>query len=354
MKTALGHNAQIAVKLVPNLAFILGEVTSVPELPASQSLERFNFVIENLLRVFSQPEHPLILFLDDVQWADADSLKLLQRVLLNEQGFAFLPIVAYRNDEVGRTHPLAVLLDHLEQAGVVIEQLELQPLNLKAVTELIAAALEQTLEQVSSLAQVIEHKTSGNPFFITTLLTTLYEDGIIRFHDRHDDRATVNPWCWDLAEVDQHLADNLVDLVLANFRKLPPETQQLLQFAACIGNDFNLDRLSSLTQDSVAVIIQTLFPAIEAGFVIVDTQSQREGRVNPYHFAHDRLQEAAYMSMEANRRIKTHWQIGQILLSELACGNSQATYFEIADHLNLGLPQVDDPSDFTQVSRCNI
>lgn len=354
LKTALGHNAQIAVKLVPNLAFILGEVTSVPELPASQSLERFNFVIENLLRVFSQPEHPLILFLDDVQWADADSLKLLQRVLLNEQGFAFLPIVAYRNDEVSRTHPLALVLDHLEQAGVVIEQLELQPLDLKAVTELIAAALEQTLEQVSPLAQVIERKTSGNPFFITTLLTTLYEDGIIRFNDRHDDRATVNPWCWDLAEVDQHLADNLVDLVIANFRKLPPETQQLLQFAACVGNDFNLDRLSSLTQDSVAVIIQTLLPAIEAGFVIVDTQSQREGRVNPYHFAHDRLQEAAYVSMEANRRIKTHWQIGQILLSELACGNSQATYFEIADHLNLGLPQVDDPSDFTQVSRCNI
>ena len=358
LKTALGHNAPVAIKLVPNLALILGSVASAPELPASQSLKRFNLVIENLLRVFAQPEHPLILFLDDLQWADADSLKLLKRLLLNEQGLAFLPIGAYRNNEVDRTHPLASLLDHLEQAGVVIERLELQPLDPDAVTQLVAATLNQTLEQVTPLAQVIERKTSGNPFFITTLLTTLYEDGVIRFNDRGiggGDTQTASPWCWDLAEVEHHhLADNLVDLVLANFRKLPAETQQLLQLAACVGNDFSLDRLKSLTQDSLTGLVQELLPAIEAGFVLVDTRRQREGQVNLYRFAHDRLQEAAYISMDSNRRIDTHWQIGQILLAELAHGGSQSTYFEIADHLNLGLPRIDKPSDRLQVSRCNI
>src|SRR5262249_9812543 len=218
------------VALVPELKAVMGEQPPVPELPQQEAQRRFQLVFRRFINVFARPEHPLALFLDDLQWLDAATLDLMEDLLTQPGVRHLLLIGAYRDNEVDATHPLVRKLDAMRKAGALLQDIVLAPLTREDLDRLIADSLRCTEEHAGPLAELVHEKTTGNPFFAIQFLSTLFEEGLLTF-DHVDKR-----WSWDLTRIHaKGYTDNVVDLMVRMLSRLVPKTQNALKQLACLG-----------------------------------------------------------------------------------------------------------------------
>jgi len=360
LSQALGTNAGVLVELLPELELLLGEQpVPVPVGPNEVQL-RFELSFQNFLSSFSGPGQPLVVFLDDLQWADAASLNLLKRLLTSGATGHLLLVGAYRDNEVDGLHPLRRVLEQLSRAGAAVTALRLSPLSASHVERLVAATVNASVAETRPLCEILLARTRGNPFFIGQFLKTLHRDGSLYFDDE------TGRFRWDLARVSNTLAtDNVVDLLLERLRSLPPPAQELVRLAACIGHRFDVRTLSLISQKSPREVMAELWPVLHEGFVLpldgnyryANALGSDETVAAPnaqYRFLHDRVQQAAYALTEPEKRAWVHLSIGRLLLGATADVSKLENLFEVADHLNLGRAGIVDAAEKQRLSRLDL
>jgi predicted ATPase/HPt (histidine-containing phosphotransfer) domain-containing protein len=359
LRLALGDNARVIVDVVPELVVALGEQPEVAALPAHEAQARFERTFRRFMEASACKEAPLVLFLDDLQWADTASLAVLELVLSSDSQGHLLVIGSYRDSEVDATHPLSRLLERLEPS-VQVKHVELKALSLADVRELLADALRLTQQSSDGLASLLFDKTSGNPFFIGQFLERLAAEGHLTFEAGRG-------YTWDLAAIAALGAtDNVVDLVVARLGTLEPRTRELLQLAGCIGHTFRLRTLSVIAEREPRAVLQALLPAVMGGYLLPIGQTHRfledlldgpQGAAidMSYRFAHDRIQQAALSMSDSTARSRIHLRIGRLLSSAAGKeGPSDDQLFEVVTQLNLGRQHVEDPQERLSIAGLNL
>ncbi|MDX2243590.1 MAG: AAA family ATPase [Leptolyngbyaceae cyanobacterium bins.302] len=347
--TALGNNGQLIVDVIPEIELIIGKQSPVPEVGATEAQNRFNRVFQSFMRVFCSKEHPLVIFLDDLQWIDSATLKLIELIMLDEQIQSLFLIGAYRDNEVNSTHPLLLTLDKLIQQGAMLQEIVLAPLTLEPLSQLIAETLHQDIGTVRPLAQLVLRKTEGNPFFVNEFLRMLYGETWLTFDTEK------RGWQWNIAQIQaQNITDNVVELLLLRLKKLPEVTQQILRLAACIGAEFDLETLAIVCEQSPAVISLNLLTAIQAGLIQPLSELDENLLVQEYKFLHDRVQQAAYALIDDAQKQIVHLQIGRNLFEKTPAERLPERLFEIVDHLNYGIELVTEQSERDEIARLNL
>ncbi|MCT7957791.1 AAA family ATPase [Laspinema palackyanum] len=363
---ALGTEGQVITDVIPELALLIGVQPPVPELAPTETQNRFNLLFQKFIAVFAKKEHPLVLFLDDLQWVDLASLKLIQRLATASESQALLIIGTYRDNEVDAAHPLISVVEQMEQKGAIINRIELQPLQLEHINELIADTLHCSETKSLPLADLIAHKTQGNPFFINQLLKSLYDSNLLTF--RFPKGEGRGAWSWKLEQIQAvGMTDNVVELMTQKIQKLAPKVQETLKIAACIGNSFDLKTLAVVREESQIFVARDLWPAVREGFIFSSKnysflpESSQETAAFlqdsdfsiEYNFLHDRVQQAAYSLIPESERSNTHLQIGQLMLSHTSSEELESNIFDIATHLNAGLEAIVDSDFKLEVARLN-
>ncbi|MBD2730726.1 AAA family ATPase, partial [Nostoc sp. FACHB-892] len=347
--TALGSNGQIIIDVIPEVELIIGRQLPVPEVGATEAQNRFNRVFQQFIRVFCSQEHPLVIFLDDLQWADSATLKLIELMMLDEQTQFLFLIGAYRDSEVNPAHPLALTLERLRKQRAVLQEIILAPLTLLPLSQLVAETLHRNPDTVRSLAELVLHKTEGNPFFVGEFLKMLYGENLLTF----DTQQLI--WQWNLTEIEaQNITDNVVELLLRQLQKLPSATQQTLCIAACVGAEFDLETLAIVCEKSPKAIFQDLLAVIQAGLIQPLSELDEDLLVQEYKFLHDRVQQAAYALIDESQKQVVHLQIGGNLLEKTSPEQRSDRLFEIIDHLNQGLELVTARLERTEIARLNL
>lgn len=320
---ALGPNGLLVVELVPDLKHIIGEQPPVPELPPQEAQRRFQLVFRRFISVFATPEHPLALFLDDLQWLDVATLDLLEDLLTGADLRHLLLIGAYRDNEVSATHPLMRKLEVIRQAGALLRDIVLTPLSRDDLRQMLSDSLRCEPERAESLARMLHEKTTGNPFFAIQFITTLAEERLLSF-DHGKGR-----WAWDLDRIHaKGYTDNVVELMVAKLSRLPHETQHALQLFACMGNSAEFEMLRLVHQQSIDQVHEHLWEAVRAGLIFRSDDA--------YRFLHDRVQEAAYSLIPTELRAEAHLRIGMLLADHTLPAKRDEAIFEIVNQLNRG------------------
>ncbi|BAY26478.1 serine/threonine protein kinase and signal transduction histidine kinase with GAF and PAS/PAC sensor [Calothrix sp. NIES-2100] len=347
--TALGSNGQIIIDIIPEVELIIGKQSPVPEIGATEAQNRFHRIFGQFVRVFCSKKHPLAIFLDDLQWIDSATLNLIELMLLDEQAQSLFLIGAYRDNEVKPTHPLALMLERLRKQGVVLQEIILAPLTLLPLNQLITETLHRNADIVRLLAELVLRKTEGNPFFVNEFLRMLYSENLLTFDAEH------LCWQWNIADIQaQDITDNVVELLLIQLNKLPENTQQILQLAACIGAEFNLDTLSIVCDKPPETVFQDLLAAIQVGLIQPLSELDENLLIQEYKFLHDRVQQAAYaLTDESNKQI-VHLQIGRNLLKEVLAVRLSDRLFEIVDHLNHGIELITNQTERDEIAKLNL
>ncbi|HEY9604880.1 MAG TPA: AAA family ATPase [Allocoleopsis sp.] len=347
--TALGNNGQLIVDVIPEIELIIGKQSPAPEVGVTEAKNRFNRVFGQFIRVFCSEKNPLVVFLDDLQWIDSATLKLIELMLLDEQTQFLFLIGAYRDNEVTPTHPLALAVENLRKQGAVLQEIFLAPLTLEPLNQLIAETLHQNADAVCSLAQLVLRKTEGNPFFVGEFLRSLYSENLLSFS------AEYLSWQWDIVQIQaQNITDNVVELLLGQLKKLPEVTQQLLQLASCIGSEFDLETLAIVCNQSPKTVFQNLLTAVQTGFIQPLSELDEDLLVQNYKFLHDRVQQAAYTLIDQTHKQVVHLQIGRKLLENNSLEPITDRLFEIVDHLNQGIDLVTDQPERNKIARLNL
>jgi len=340
---AVGENGQVLIDVIPELKTVIGKQSPVPELSGNAAQNRFNLLFEKFIAVFTTKEHPLVMFLDDLQWADSASLNLM-KVLMRDSDRGYLLLLgAYRDNEVFPAHPLMLTLAELEKQKAAISTIMLAPLPIHDINQLVAETLTCHIEQAQPLTDLVYQKTKGNPFFTTQFLKGLHEDELIVFN------PDLGYWECDLVKVrDAALTDDVVEFMARRLQKLPAVTQEVLKLAACIGNQFDLETLAIVRESSSEEVASELWSALQEGLILpiseaykffqgeIDSHSTKTITAN-YRFLHDRVQQAAYSLIPEDRKLLTHLNIGQLLLKKTSNSQIEEKIFEIVSHLNLGL-----------------
>ena len=340
LSESLGPNGGVVSGVIPEIELIVGEQPPVPELGPTEAQNRFNLVFQNFIRVFCNSEHPLVLFLDDLQWADSASLRLLERTMRDRQLHYFLVIGAYRDNEVGPTHPFMALLNRLDEAEVPINTIFLKPLSQLHLCQLIADTVGRSVDEVLPLAQLVRQKTEGNPFFVNEFLKSLHADGLL--HYSTDTRR----WEWDIEHIQaKELTDNVVDLLINRLSKLPTSTQQVLQQAACVGAQFDLNTLAIVCQRSPAEVFHDLTVGVQQGLLVALSELNPDLAIDNFRFEHDRIQQAAYATIDRESRPGFHLNIGRLLLNSMPAKTLSGRLFEVVDHLNQAINIIANPDN---------
>ncbi|WP_437724991.1 trifunctional serine/threonine-protein kinase/ATP-binding protein/sensor histidine kinase [Sorangium sp. So ce861] len=356
LRGALGPNGQVVLDVIPEVEAILGPQPPVPELGPTETQNRFNLVLERFLRVFAKREHPLVIFLDDLQWADAASLRLLERVLGEDRPAHLFLIGAYRDGEVGPAHPLTMTLEAVRAYGTAVHEIHLGPLAREHVEELLGQAMHAEPERARPLAELVLRKTEGNPLFVSELLKSVHKDGFIAF-----DRQR-GLWQWDLGRIEaKGVTDSIIDLMIGKIRSLPAATQQALSLGACMGSEIDLRALSLVAGQSEEALFQQLFAAALEGLLLPASELEvAQDATSPsllvrhYRFLHDRVQQAAYALVEEAERPAVHLRIGRLLLAKTSGPERAERIFQLATHLNQGRGLVTDPAERLEVARLNL
>jgi PAS domain S-box-containing protein len=341
LRKALDLNGRLIVDLVPELKLIIGEQPQVPELPVHDAQHRFQLVLRRFIGVFATEEHPLALFLDDLQWLDAATLDLLEDLLTRTDVQHLLLIGAYRENEVKAGHPLVNKLQAIRRAGGTVDEISLSPLNPTDLLQLVADSLHCEPEQVASLAYLIHEKTAGNPFFAIQFISTLADEGLLAFN--HDEGR----WFWDLNHIHaKGYTDNVVDLLVGKLNRLPVETQGALEQLACLGNSADVTLLRIVTEVSSEEVHTQLWDAIRTGLISYAD--------NSYRFVHDRIQEAAYSLIPEQLRAETHLRIGRLLAGRTPQQEREERIFEIVSQLNRATHLITSNDERKSVAEFNL
>ncbi len=338
---AVGINGRLIIDLLPEVEIVIGEQPPVTPMPPIEAHHRFATVFRRFVRVFATAERPLALFLDDLQWADAASLRLLADVMTHSSVRSLLVVGAYRDHELDAAHPLVPILDEMRGAGVIIESLKLDPLPVEPLCQFLADTLHSEPAQCEPLARAVWDKTHGNPFFFTQFLATLHRTKLLRL-----DRKT-HAWTWDTERIlAQAFSDNVVDLLAAHFRDCAPEIQYALSLAACLGNSFDPEILVAVGARSDEQMGRALGQAVQQGLILKTPDG--------YAFVHDRVQQAAYALISEQARASTHLAIGRILLARTPAEELRDRVFDLLSHLNRGTSTLKDRDERERVAHLNL
>jgi predicted ATPase/signal transduction histidine kinase/CheY-like chemotaxis protein len=369
---AVGENGRVLIDVIPELELIIGNQLPVAELSGNAAQQRFNLLIQKFVGVLTTGEHPLVIFLDDLQWADLASLNLLQ--LLMQDATHLLVIGAYRDNEVSLTHPLNLAIDEIEKNGTTVSTITIQSLSFSDLNQLVADTLKCNIQVAEPLTKLVERKTQGNPFFATQFLKSLHEDGLITFNSITQQQGS-SGWQCDIARVRATaLTDDVVEFMALQLQRLPQETQVALKFAACIGAQFDLDTLVVVLQASPQDTAVWLWSALEQGLLIPTTeiykffaQSDAESiphsesytddtvSTNPvYRFLHDRVQQAAYSLIPESQKAATHLKIGQLLQQNGSQIAKEEKLFELVGHLNLAQELITGSQEREELAELNL
>jgi len=404
--TALGINGQVIIDVIPEIELIIGKQPAVPEVGISESQNRFNLVFQSFIKVFINPEHPLTVFLDDLQWADGASLKLMELLMSGTTPGLFL-IGAYRDNEVSPAHPLSLTIEEIIKTGASVNRIFLSPLDLSTVTQLISDTLncgadfshytEKSRldlipqppslqgkgenskplslqergfpdlvkskncgeEEVNPLAELVFAKTGGNPFFMNEFIKSLYIERLLNFD------LVARKWQWNIEEIRKRdFTDNVVDLMVSKIQKLPENTQETLKIAACMGNQFELRSLASICQKSLRETADSLHAAIAENLVVPlgnmgDVELEIANKLPAtqsleYKFVHDRIQQAAYSLIGEQDKPFVHQQIGQMLLQNTPEDKREEKIFDIVNQLNFGISLITEQSEKDELAQLNL
>ncbi|HEY9852340.1 MAG TPA: AAA family ATPase [Leptolyngbyaceae cyanobacterium] len=349
LSRAFGVNGQVIIDVIPEVELIVGKQPPVPELGASESQNRFNIVFGNFIRAFCTKEHPLVIFLDDLQWADSATLKLIELMMTDtDMGYLFL-IGAYRDNEVSPSHPLMITVNRLLKAGATINSITLVPLGLENISQLIADTLYSELDSVKPLAELLVKKTQGNPFFVNQFLKTLHAENLITFD------FSSQQWQWNIAQIEaQNITDNVVDLMIGKLKKLPELTQEVLRLAACIGASFSLSTLGIVSEKPKEVIFSDLVIAVQTGFILPTSELDENLLIQDYKFLHDRVQQAAYTLIADSDKKGVHLKIGRLLQLNMSETEQEAKIFDLVEHFNMGRELIIHQVEKTALAKFNL
>ena len=358
---ALGENAQVIIDVIPELEHIIGAQPLTLELSGSAAQNRFNLLFQKFIQVFTTPEHPLVMFLDDLQWADSASLKLMQLLMGESQTGYLLLIGAYRDNEVFAAHPLRLTLDEVSKAGATVNTIVLKPLSKHRLNQLVVDTLTCAIAVAQPLTELVYQKTQGNPFFATQFLKALHQDRHITWD------AQTGHWQCDITQIrSATLTDDVVQLMVQQLQKLSAETQAVLKLAACMGNQFDLNTLAIVSEQSQTTTATALWKALQEGLILPTSQTYKFFQTEPqqadsesavnltYRFLHDRVQQAAYSLVHDRQKQLTHLKIGQRLLRHLSGHDREEKLFDIVNHLNLGKALLATANERHELAQLNL
>ncbi len=338
---ALGPGAAVLAEVVPEIASILGRQPPAPALGPAETQNRFRMVVQQFLQAVARRGHPLVVFLDDLQWADSATLKLLEPLLGDPEIEALLLIGAYRDNEVDPVHPLTRTTRELAAAGIAIERVPLDPLELSDLASLVRDTLHCDAAEADPLARLLSRKTGGNPFFVGQFLKALREADLLRFDYARE--------CWTFemdAIAKAGMTDNVIDLMTRKIQRLQPRTQRALTFAACIGNPFDQATLAAVSEQPPEAVAADLREALD------------EGLIHPagtgYAFLHDRVQQSAYALIPDERKRAVHLAVGRLLFAHADPGQVDERIFDLVHHLNLGRGLIAEPAERLALARLNL
>lgn len=386
---AVGANGQVIIDVIPEVELIIGKQVEIPELGGMEAQNRFNRVFSEFINVFAQKEHPLVIFLDDLQWADSGTLKLMQILTGESETKHLLLIGAYRDNEVSSTHPLIQTVEEIERNNAIVNNIVLKSLEIADVTQLVAETLNDDTERVNILAELICNKTSSNPFFITQLLQTLYQENLLKFDftpfsSLMNKRKSQGMWKWDIEEIQTIgiTEKSIVELLANRIKKLPESTQKVLQLAACIGDKFTLDVLSIVNEKFSVSTAKELDAALQAGLILPLSEAYKiplvfEDNIEKddedisyqnlsvislksniskvgYRFLHDRVQQAAYSFIPESEKKATHLKIGHLLLNKTPLELLSENILDIVNQLNFGVALLDNKSQKEELAKLNL
>jgi predicted ATPase/signal transduction histidine kinase len=297
---ALRNNGQVIIDIIPEVELITGKQPPVPRLGPAESQNRFNMVFQNFIGVFAQKEHPLVLFLDDLQWIDLASLNLIKNLITEPQTQYLYIIGAYRDEEVSGSHPLMLSLDEIKKTGFDVKNVSLSPLQESHVNRLIAETLNRGIKETQELTGLIYKKTGGNPFFVKQFLTSLHEENMLVIDENF-------VWQWDIKKISRmQVTENVLNLMIQKINKLSGDAQNLLKIASCIGGKFDLETLSAAYEKPEEEMFSDLNESVSEGHILTFDGA--------YGFSHDRIQEAAYSMIPDDEKIQIHYKISNSVL----------------------------------------
>ncbi len=351
----LGNNSQLIIDVIPDLEILIGKQLKVSELETVGNQNRFYIVFQDFITVFTKIEHPLVIFLDDLQWADQATLDLIEFIMENPDTRYLYFVGAYRDNEVNDLHPLMRMLERVKKKKE-IHSIFLLPLSDNHVSQLISDSLHTSRERISALADLVYGKTQGNPFFVNMFLQTLYMENLITFnHDRY-------AWEWDLETIKKkEITNNVVELMIMRVQRLSLEAQKVLSMASAIGNHFDLFTLSLVHGYSSKNLYQILLKSLHEHLILpVDDnykylgESLESSQGVVFRFIHDRIQQAAYALIPEGERTELHLKIGRLLLKSQNTDTLDENLFEIVDHLNEGRLLIDDKIEKQKLAKLNL
>ncbi|MBT4638036.1 MAG: AAA family ATPase, partial [Deltaproteobacteria bacterium] len=352
---ALGTNGQIILEVIPELEKIIGPQSPVLELGPAEAQNRFHYAFSNFINVFCDANHPMVIFLDDLQWVDSVSLKFIEHLGSVAACNYLLLIGAYRDNEVNSSHPLHISLEKWKKEDVHIHHLRLHPLQQNHVAQLIADTVKADTEVARDLSDLVFDKTGGNPFFMNQFLLMLTNRKILVFD------LSGRKWRWELSRVHElGVTDNVVELLITRLKNLAPQVQAILQIAACIGSRFDLHILGILADQPQGTILERLMPALREDLVISLTGashsdgSNTSGETVQFRFQHDRVQQAAYALTEKKDLKKLHRRIGLLLNEKLVGEQHDERLFDILHHLNQSIDLVRTREEKDKLARLNL
>ncbi|WP_228059206.1 ATP-binding sensor histidine kinase [Nostoc sp. LEGE 06077] len=357
----LGDNAQVIIDVIPELERIVGTQPPVTELSGTAAQNRFNLLFQKFTQVFTTKEHPLVMFLDDLQWADSASLKLMPLLMSErEQGYLLL-IGAYRDNEVFSGHPLILTLNEVSKAGATVNRITLASLRRTSLNQLVGDMLKCAEVLAQPLAELVYQKTQGNPFFATQFLKTLHQDQFITFN------IQAGHWQCDITQVrEAALTDDVVEFMAKQLQKLPDETQNILKLAACIGNQFDLITLAIVSEQLPQQVATDLWKGLQEGLILPISETYKffqrndlndnytDGISVAYKFLHDRVQQAAYSLIPQQEKQVVHLTIGRHLLNHTSAEQLEEQIFDIVNQLNIGCKLISDPLEQARLVELNL
>lgn len=334
IQKAVGARGKIITDILPDLKLILGTQPDLEELGPLESQNRFKKVFSDFFRALCSSEHPLVIFLDDLQWVDLSTLEFLGVLLSDIQTQHLLVIGAYRNQEMKQQQPIFLKIEELKQKEGYGREIALTLLSAEHINQLLVDTLRKRPEETLDLAELCFLKTQGNPFFVNQLLRSLYQEQLIWFD--YKDRT----WQWALEEIKKSdITDNVVEFMTKKIATFPAQTRELLQIAACIGSQFNLKMLVKIANSSIKEMTKQLLPAIQDGLIIPQNENYKLvddlfDMDASYRFLHDRVQQSASLMLNREAQKELHYRLARVLIESVPVLDLEDRVFEIVNHLN--------------------
>jgi len=329
LKSALGENGQLIINVIPEIEWIIGEQPVLENLSPSELQNRFEYVFHKFIMTFADLDNPLIIFIDDLQWIDQASLKLIQLILTNSKIVLFF-LGAYRPGKITDKHILFQTINKIKSENIPVTTIFLHPLSHRHIHLLISETFHCSPEYAKILSDIVQDKTQGNPFFINELITAIYEKKLIQLTDEG--------WQWDIVKIKQtETTDNIAQLMSDKIKRLSESTRLFIQVAACIGTRFSKMNVSQIFSEGNINIDDCISESINEGIIVESKESLSDYdscAITAYHFVYDRVRQAAYSMMPEKKRQQFHKKIGQYLLKTSSDNQRKARIFDIVNHLN--------------------